>query len=200
MTVTKESFLKDVSNHAMTVIADADTTRVLRFMNPKSTDYMFDIVTWGSTLCISGDCGTFVFNRLNDMFTFFRGRNQNLGYWAEKLVATDKTDSHERYSEDRFKAKALEWAEEYADSHGMAEDERSFFMYKIDDDILYDLGDESLDRGKVRDFVWNGDNIFQDFWEVDCKEYTQRFVWNCYAIVWAIEQYDAAAAAQKAGG
>lgn len=35
---------------------------------------------------------------------------------------------------------------------------------------------------------------FQD-WERDCKVWTHRFLWCCYALEWAIDTYDA----QKAG-
>lgn len=29
-----------------------------------------------------------------------------------------------------------------------------------------------------------------DYWDSDPKEYTYRFIWCCYALVWAIQQYD----------
>ena len=31
---------------------------------------------------------------------------------------------------------------------------------------------------------------FRDFWEVDCTEFSHRFIWCCYALAWGIEQYD----------
>jgi hypothetical protein len=34
--------------------------------------------------------------------------------------------------------------------------------------------------------------VFEDFREVDCEEYTHRFLWCCYALAWGIEKYDAA--------
>ena len=40
----------------------------------------------------------------------------------------------------------------------------------------------------------NGQRIFSDCWEWRFTEYTHRFVWCCYAIAWAIKQYDAAKA------
>jgi len=33
---------------------------------------------------------------------------------------------------------------------------------------------------------------FEDFWEIDCHDYTYSFVWCCYAIAWGIQVYDAA--------
>jgi hypothetical protein len=37
-----------------------------------------------------------------------------------------------------------------------------------------------------------GREVFPDFWEHTLEDYTPRFVWCCYAIPWAIEQYDTA--------
>ena len=31
---------------------------------------------------------------------------------------------------------------------------------------------------------------FEDFWEYNVYEYSNNFVMCCYAIVWAIQQYD----------
>jgi hypothetical protein len=42
---------------------------------------------------------------------------------------------------------------------------------------------------KLRDFEFNGFS-FRDSWEWDLKEYTYHYIWNCYAIAWAIKQYD----------
>jgi hypothetical protein len=51
----------------------------------------FDVVTWPGHLSISGDMGCFVFTRVDDMFTFFRGHEDapNLGYsakWGEMTL------------------------------------------------------------------------------------------------------------------
>lgn len=32
---------------------------------------------------------------------------------------------------------------------------------------------------------------FEDFWDSDCREYRLNYLWCCWAIVWAIAQYDA---------
>ena len=32
---------------------------------------------------------------------------------------------------------------------------------------------------------------FTDFWEADCSEWNARYVWCCYALSWAVRQYDA---------
>ena len=61
---TEERFLKDAAAHQMEVLRDDGVNRHLRFKNPESSAYWFEIITWPGTLCIDGDMGTFVFRRL----------------------------------------------------------------------------------------------------------------------------------------
>lgn len=75
---TEERFLKDVAKHEMTVIRDDGINRHLRFKNPNDSSYWFDLITWPGTLCIDGDCGTYVFKRTPDMFQFFRTDSTSL--------------------------------------------------------------------------------------------------------------------------
>ena len=137
-----------------------------------------------------------MFCRSNDMFDFFRGRHDpDLAYLAEKLVAVDKRDGHEKYDEETFRERVLEWAEEFAAEYfdleeGVNVDERKLFFERINEEVLCDLGSQGMDLSKALYFEWDGHLVFQDFWEVDLTEYTPRFVWCCHAIVWAIDQYD----------
>jgi hypothetical protein len=97
---TQERFLRDIEGHAMVILRDDGVHRHVRFKRPDTSCYYFDLITWPGYLCYTGDMGTFVFRRLEDMFAFFghdrkchasRGRTLaiNLGYWGEKLVAVD---------------------------------------------------------------------------------------------------------------
>jgi hypothetical protein len=63
------------------------------------------------------------------------------------------------------------------------------------------IGGEFLARQAAQDFVsesFIGDGghrfRFTDFWEVNLHEYTYRFIWCCYAMVWGIRKYDEARA------
>ena len=69
---TEARFLGDVDWHVMTVLRDDGVHRHIRLKRPDSGSYWFDLITWPGTLCIDGDCGTYVFRRLEDMFQFFR--------------------------------------------------------------------------------------------------------------------------------
>ena len=92
MSVTKESFHKDVENHAMKILHDDDVYRHVQFAEPGTNCMAFNLLTYPYHLVYSGDMGNCIFNRLPDMFNFFGGESPNFGYWCEKLVAIDRDD------------------------------------------------------------------------------------------------------------
>jgi len=83
-------FNKDIEKHELSILNDNGVHRCLKFSRPESSNYAFYITTWPGHLCISGDMGCVVFNRLYDMFEFFRGEGVNLGYWREKIVSSSE--------------------------------------------------------------------------------------------------------------
>lgn len=190
---TKESFLKDVENHSLSVLGDNDLYRHIKLSHGGSQCMQFDLITWPGYLCYTGDMGTFVFSRSPDMFGFFRNDRDeiNLSYWSEKLNAVDsdgcdRSGAAKEYSSVKFK-----------------EAVRKFIM----DDEVSDEISEELEAGILRDcesfndvnaaytaiFDFessDGKFTFQDF-EYDITEYTHRFVWCCHAILWGIKKYDA---------
>lgn len=116
---TQERFLRDVAGHQMIVLREDGLNRHVRFKQPDTSCYYFDLITWPGYLCYTGDMGTFVFRRIDDMFEFFghdrayhasRGRTLaiNLGYWGEKLVAVDANGANsgrgaKEFDQDKFK-------------------------------------------------------------------------------------------------
>lgn len=65
-------FERDVAEHQMQVLRDDRLYRHLLFKKPGTGCYHFNIVTYPGTLVYTGDMGSFVFQRLEDMFEFFR--------------------------------------------------------------------------------------------------------------------------------
>jgi hypothetical protein len=202
---------------------DNGVYRHLKF-SKGSFDQSFDIVTYPWHLVYSGDMGTYVFNRLEDMFQFFRTKPNgdkdklhiNLSYWGEKLEAVDRAGIESGYrvfSPDKMKESIEEiikmWVQEcdveFESSVTEEKAARNAFekelRQSVEDDIYsyLDDGEHEL-RKAVNDFSFTpkyvrfvGDTRkyqFQDTWEWDCREYTNRFVWCCYAVAWAIQQYD----------
>jgi len=211
MQITKESFLKDVSNHKMEILHDAGLYRHVRFKKPNSSDMFFDIVTWGGYLAYSGDMGCFVFSRIQDMFDFFRvDRNHskdenslsiNPYYWSEKLQAVDgnRTQaSAKEFDVDKFErtiySRLIDWFKSY--KHSTTKAQRRELWESVELNIINIDGDSIGARQTIAayDFYHSiTDDLyfsFQDLWEIDFTEYTPRFIWCCYALAWGIKQYD----------
>jgi hypothetical protein len=181
----------------MTVLRDDGVNRHVRFRNPDSSNMFFDLITWPQCLCYTGDMGTYVFRRTEDMFKFFRASDDlrayhqnkgrklaiNLHYWAEKLESVDRCDGFKEYSPEVFRnhIKDLIGDEEIDPELRAA----------IEADLITPTFQFELEaRDAVAEFNNEHDEIFRDFWEANLTEYTYRFVWCCYALVWGIEQYD----------
>lgn len=197
----KEDFLRDIADHVILVHSDAGITRHLSFRNKSGTwHHWFEIVTWPGCLCIRGDMGTWVFSRVEDMFTFFRHRDDelavNLSYWAEKIQAEDRDGGTKEFSQEKARRAIAEYVDEMTGEDGEIEAvDAKQFKEEVDEEILSRMDDgERAFRQAVYDFRFttsNGeDAYFSDFWEYDLEQYTYRYQWCCYAIVWAIMQYD----------
>lgn len=192
-----EEFTIDVAGHVMTVLQNDGVRRHLRFGAPGSSNQQFDILTWPGHLCYTGDMGTYVFARIEDMFAFFRRRPRgaesvNLGYWEEKVLAVDR-DGVRTYDADLFRAQIKEWF----DALDFENDQvRAEAWQSVRAEVLT-YADDGRHRAvqAALEFEHAGELLFQDFYEVRVDVYTGRFVWCGYALQWAIEQYDQANAA-----
>lgn len=211
MTCDQQRFERDVAQHQMTIIRDEGVDRHIKFRAVVDSSYWFDIVTWQNTLVIKGDCGTYVFSRLPDMFEFFRGTCKNPSslyvnpsYWCEKLQAVD-CNGYGKGEAKRFSAQAFEACiktrvNDYFECRAITDERRAALWYHIERDVLdYTCdGDRSgafmlLSQFEDRDFP----DLFEDCHEWRCEEYEFGFMWNLYAIAWAIRTYDAAKAGQS---
>jgi len=196
-TDVRKQFLKDVAAFEMTVVRDNGVNRHLRFSEPGNCNNAFDIVTWPWRLCYTGDMGTYVFTRLEDMFVFFRrpGANRGVlwfdaGYWAEKALAEDRNGAIRVYSEERFRTVVKDW---------IFNRER-----KLPGEVIVALRERLLhgefsNEHEARDAVdrFNCDYPdfqFTDFYEIDIREHSYRFLWCCCALAWGIAKYDEARA------
>lgn len=188
MKCTEELFLKDVAQHQMTVLKDDGVYRHILFRHAEHGNMHFTLTTFPWFLCYSGDMGTYVFSRIEDMFQFFRdGKTEgplriNLGYWAEKVQAEDR-DGVKEYSPDVFRERIAEWLDDIEASPELRQ--------AVDEEVLWQADDgEYAAHRAARDFEHEDEHIFTDFWECDLREYTFRFTWCCYALAWAIRLYD----------
>jgi hypothetical protein len=190
----RQEFERATTEHEVTVLRDDGLYRHLRCQAPGTWIYGFDVVTWPGYLFIGGDVEDFVFARISDMFEFFGdgtkySKGINPGYWSEKLQGPRRGDLAQRYSPDRLRAQIREWCSERCKELDRAEAED---LKRAIADLLdrEELADQTSALFLVRDFEHAGHQIYEPE-EWDVREYTQSFLWCCWAIVWAIERYKA---------
>lgn len=216
----KEQFLRDVAEHELTVLRDEGVDRHLRFRKPGTSCYGFDLITWPGHLLITGDCGSFLFQRLEDMFQFFRsgqGRDPNgLGlnpqYWSEKLIATDcngrRGGAATEFSQEKFEASIKRWFDDHFEEEIRedAEPDEEFGSHDSASIAVRKARRNAIWAEIESDVLCHSDNehqaaqaaydfehdgfSFQDFFEVDNTDYTFHFIWCAYAVVWGIKRYD----------
>jgi hypothetical protein len=204
VTPNLDSFKRDIATHQMLVIRDDGLHRHLRFKRPNTMCMHFDIITWPGHLCYTGDMGTFVFQRLEDMLEFFRQTTDrpyriDFRYWAEKVQAADKGAGLTEFSPEKFehavKTDALRWIRDNA--HRTSREERRDLWEAITDEVLHADDDSGGYRKQVaaHDFSHRLNQHtsfhFQDFWDHNVQQYTYGFIWCCFALAWAIAIYDA---------
>lgn len=185
-------FLRDVAGHKMTVIRDEVNYRHIRFQEPGTYNMMFDLVTWNGHLCFCGGMGgmgTYVFQRLPDMFEFFRAGGNglysiDLRYWAQKVQAQCRRGEITEFSWEKFKAEVIDWV------HQLKGNYNPNLMEAIEEDLFdrYEGESEDVVMSALRDFDHDGFEFVD--WESRCHEYTFRFKWCCHALRWAIDLYD----------
>lgn len=203
---TEQRFLDDVKDHQINIIKDDGLHRFIRFKRPDSTSYWFDLITWPGYLCISGDCGTYVFSRTEDMFEFFkmddndfnknndRLLNINPYYWGEKLEAIGRQGCTEFDSEE-FEDKVKRCFESYFESEDYSEEVKKDVWQEIKSDVLFYSDDEHEANKAAHDFIYDlpdGEKFeFVDFWDYGrAGRFTWHYIWCLYAIVWGIIKYD----------
>lgn len=210
----EQQFLKDVAEHQMVVMRDDGVNRHIRFKRPGTSCMYFDLITWPGCLCYTGDMGTYVFQRLEDMFEFFRTdrtyRNEpnklciNLGYWTEKLISVDGNRSGgkvKEFDEDKFRRVIneyrVQWIRDAKESDSLDKEGRRELWEAVDDEVLRELDDGGGRAQHAaydfrhhpsgnRRYGWSFDDLF----EHDFTEYTHSIVWCCHAIAWGVGLYD----------
>lgn len=185
-------FTQDIDRHVMTIMRDDGVDRHLRFKRPDSSIYWFDVITWGGRLYIGGDCGTYVFSRIEDMFQFFRGHEINPQYWAEKVQSADKHGGIEKFSADVFKETLKSRVYDHAEGEEWSDAKRDSLWAEVEHQVFgYDNDEHTLWRS-AEEFEHEGFR-FRDLWDYGRQtEFDYHYLWCLHAIVWAISQYDAA--------
>lgn len=213
----EHEFLNSVREHTLEILRDDHVYRHLRLRKPGTSVMGFDIVTYPGYLCYSGDMGCFVFSRIHDMFAFFRGKTEgaleiNPSYWSEKLDAVEKSvGDFQEYDAQTFRARIAEelklfrehierdtdivYDEEDNEDHAATQRkvDETFDALKnaIESEVLSKADDgEYAVYNAMSEFEHDDRHWFQDIGDMRLREYTYRFLWCCFALVWGIRQYD----------
>ena len=184
---TFERFSKDIENHELTINLDQGLFRDLTIKRHNTSSYYYNITTRPGLLMISGDMGCYVFERLSDMFEFFRGESDEINpcYWSKKIEAGE----FKRYSPEKARDALNQEFENWKECTDFDEEqitEEKEYLDQIDTDDEFEFVDA------IRNWVPNKDGVqLDDFWEYSTNDYTFHYIWCCYAIVHAIKLYDA---------
>jgi len=200
--MTAEVFLGDISKHRMKIPLDQGIYRHLRFAQPENSNLWFDLVTWPGVLTIHGDMGTWTFSRVQDMFTFFRSEKLkiNASYWAEKLQhgTHGGRDGALVWSDDLFREQLLD----RVNDSGLKGEDLKVVLDALQNEVLCQDNKYEL-LIAARDFsckIPSRESERYGSFQFDAcdlpkgKEYHYHFLWCLHAIVWGIQQYDAAKA------
>ncbi|MEU1663652.1 hypothetical protein ABZ547_08550 [Streptomyces sparsogenes] len=192
-------FARETAGHQMTVIHDDGLYRHLRFANPNSGLYWYEITTTPGQLVFSGDGESFVFRLADDMFEMFRRSAEaggiNAGYWAEKC-RTGNARSYSRELFEKYVEKQVAKGEQYYP--GLRDDVREEIfdspVYNVDYEpaaLMTAFGYEYyLEPG--RNPAGRGSFHFTYVYEWELKDFDWWFLFALHAIKDAIAQYDAA--------
>ncbi|MEV8033971.1 hypothetical protein [Streptomyces sp. NPDC086182] len=194
-----ERFARETADHEMAVVHDAGMYRHLRFANPQSSLYWYEISTTPGQLTFSGDGESFTFRVATDMFEMVRRSTEsgdiNATYWAEKC----KTSNARSYQRERFEEyveKQVAEAEQYYP--GLREDVER----EIGDSLVWDLDSERDVLLVATQYTFypelapgaltvRGSFSFRSVFDWQLRDFNWWFLFACHAISDAVAKYDA---------
>ena len=196
-----EQFLNDVKLHKLSVNLDQGVYRDITVKNPNTVAMHYNITTRPGYLMITGDMGSFVFTRLNDMFKFFRsddGYEINPGSWEEKLEAVNRGNGAQAFSVETVSQILKDHLNDHLEGldcgHSSTDEEKAEEAKEAIQNLIgLAESDEHDFYSKLREWdpEYDGGVDMECWWEWDFKDYTYHYIWFCYAIVHAIKLYDA---------
>lgn len=195
-----ERFLKDIEKHQLIINFEHGVHRDITIKKPGTIDMHYNITTRPGYLTFTGDMGCYVFQRLEDMFKFFRGSDGyriNPGYWHEKVQGQDKGAGIKEFSADKAERRVKEHLEVYLEDLDMDDPndaEKAKEAREAIDVLIDHAHDSEVDFYSALsnwDEKYSGGLDFSDWHEMDFTDYSFHYIWACYAIVHAIKLYDA---------
>ncbi len=195
----KERFLEEIKDHQIEIIKDDGLYKHLRLKRPGTYCMCFDIITYPGGLLYRGDVGTFVFERTEDMMEFFRHPKGelsiNTGYWSEKVKAESIFGGGiKKFDSEIWKKRLKSYWKMYFEDDSSSSKAQKIWM-EIQSQILTNEDSEWEWTSNLMSF--DVSDIDQNFggWDMleslgSGKKYTWHYIWCCYALSWAVIQYD----------
>ena len=192
-----EEFLKDITDHQLTVNLDQGVFRDLTIKKPNTSECHYNITTRPGHLMITGDMGDFIFARTNDMFGFFRtqsGYYINPSYWGEKVEAGVISEFDIDTANSSVQGYLTTFLEDLDLSDAEDREKSKQALEAVSSFISGTQGSGEFDFWNEIN-SWDADEAggldLTDFFENPTTKSTFRYIWCCYAIVHAIKLYDA---------
>jgi len=194
----EQTFINDTKDHSMNIIHDDGVNRHIVFSDNGSSTYQYSLHTWPGYLMVTGDMGTYVFSRINDMFEFFdtgtTNNKINKGYWAEKLEAINSNCGQDasimEYKEELFEKMIGNETQQYIDDNELSKEDADALWELVTDTVLDYKEDENIAIQAAYNF--HDDDTECRFYELPlhgCREYRYHYIWILYAIVDGIKRY-----------
>lgn len=194
---TLEQFLRDVKNHELTVNLDNGVYRDITVAHPNTMEMHYNITTRPGYLMFTGDMGSFVFQRTNDMFGFFRsqsGHYINPGYWKEKVEAGVVSE----FDIDTANSSVQQYLTNFLEDLDLSDrEDREKSKQALEAVNSFISGTQGVGEFDFWNEInsWDADEAggldLTDFFEAPTTKSTFHYIWCCYAIVHAIKLYDA---------
>lgn len=186
------NLLANTKRHELQVLHDDGLYRHLRFKEPGTTIWYFDISTWPGSLTIRGDIGKgYTFTRADDMIAWFTHNRApgtiNAQYWAEKLEASCQTAR--RYEHDAFHSSGRVDIEAWDLSHD--DQERALSEWQEAVDACDPWPTAALECAGEFRFVDSAGTAhqFADVGEWELDDWDFHFLLACHAIHHASLKY-----------
>lgn len=188
--------VNDLANHTISVLRNDGMYRHWRCQKPGTWCMGFDIVTWPGSLCFTGDMGTYLFQRTNDMVAFMRDSCMSYSYAAEKCVAHD--GRLEAWSPEVFHEVMDERLRESDDGQYtvmIAGERKQRSIATTIEDIKRAYADYESEHDAIKAMyesrLWDGCDL------PSCKTYTFHFLWCLHAIHWFCQKISGKELMQK---
>lgn len=190
--------LANTKNHELRILREEGVYRHLRFQEPGTGIWHWDLITWPGSLAIRGDVGEgFIFTRTNDMLRFFdQGQPDgwiNPSYWAEKLDRGAR--SVQCMSPEKFAAHVRERADSLVESYfGFDAESEAEFRAAVQSEVLdptEDCTDEGYAASVLYNFEWDGHHLDEDMDPSAWRDYEYHFILALHAILWGAKKYHA---------